>query len=436
MSGPFAPAQNRQPRILPMGQTNKPGGAERVPQGQGAPSVNPGVARTQAAQRMGIPPAKVGMQPGYTPPPTRSITPQMSPPQDMPPVMAGSVPMPRPRPQMFEDRFNQETGDVRTAQMPMAQAIINRMKKGGPEASIPYGRPGTMEAPTSFPKAGQPYDPTTGNATGAPPDRAALLEQAKKTLASQMAAQQMAQAGQGPRDVPKGAPSEQTVTSPPRAGTPSGVAAQPAAAPNGTPPGSRFVPSQASGVYYEKDPEAEVDKKGKPKDKKLKVNKEGKGHNAYYYEVLGVDPSEGKAAADQALRKLIARAKSNPETITRDEDRILASAGKDPTFNKSMEEDAVRQRFEERSNPKADRETPGETKIQKKLPDRAAGMVTQMIDQAATPAWIGRGMPTQEDVNAGKQTPQQFQKQFPQYAPPQPAAPDIQDTEVAEEEGD
>ena len=75
MSGPFIPPANaqtangqRRPMMLPPGQTYKPWGADRVPQGTGIPQRSDGSNRVRAANQAGVRPEQLTQPPGYRPP--------------------------------------------------------------------------------------------------------------------------------------------------------------------------------------------------------------------------------------------------------------------------------------------------------------------------------------------------------------------------------
>jgi hypothetical protein len=243
-------------------------------------------------------------------------------------------------------------------------------------------------------------------------------EQGMRALASALAAQQTRLPG--PQDVPKGG-------NVPQVNVPAPVPMPLPAAPiNPNPPGVTFTPSQGSTPYYvpSEEEKSATGKKGdkKEKDKPLKANTGEKDHSLYYYQTLGVDPAEGKRAADTALRQLIKRAQEHPETITRDEDRLLASAGKSPAFNKSLEESAIRQRFEQyrAEAEKPDEEKGGKSNIAKTGRfDPASASVADVIASRGAPVWEGNRMPTQADVNQRAASPKEFAQKFPTFTPPQ-----------------
>lgn len=425
MSGPFAPPRGM-PQRLPMGQTNKPMGADRVMQG-GIPQPNPGAVRTQVANQMGIPPGQLAMKPGYTPPPVRTLprvapTPAPAPapvPAPAPASISGPVPLPRPRPEAAQMLDTARQGAALAEAVRQRAPATYTMGWQTPQGASFADRFGGMQPP-SVPAT--PVDP-------------AAMGAARAQLAQMLAAARIAQA---PKDVPKGGTSRSVSASPPSTSAqPPAAAAPPAAAPAPATPGGRFVPSQESNVYYQRDPNADDSggKKGKGKDSKPpKPNEADKGHSLYYYQTLNVDPAEGKGAANSALMKLIARAKADPTTITREEDRLLAGAAKDVTAHKSLEESAIKKRFEEYAKGAPDASEPGSSTIQKKLPDRAAASVEQTIAAAAAPQWQGNRMPTQADVNMQQQAPLQFAQRFPAFQMPPPQATAEPDTEQVPEE--
>jgi hypothetical protein len=445
MSGPIAPPQNR--TMLPPGQTRKSGGADRIPMSGDIPRPNPGSVRTRTANRLGVNPDQVIQRPGYTPP--------------------VGPPAARPRPQAATPS-DADVNNILNA--PTDMNLQNFEAKYGPGSARRYIAPqNNIPLPTARPAAalsdpfGGRYDTAAIQAAGAPLAQAiarrisadptqtpaALVgadpgqlqyEQGKRALASALAASQ--QQLPGPQDISKG-----TRMPVPPAAAP---VAPPVTAGPLMPPGVGFTPSQGSSPYYVPDPNAEREKgkkgkEGKLKDVPLKANKGEKDHSMYYYQTLGVDPSEGKRAADTALRALVKRAQEHPETITRDEDRLLASAGKSPAFNKSLEEGAIRQRFQD-YQAQADAEAKGEdtggkSSIAKRGTfDPASAAVSAVIANRGAPVWQGNRMPTQQDVNQRAQSPEAFASRFPKFTPPQttqeevqPAAPPPQPDEEEED---
>jgi hypothetical protein len=236
--------------------------------------------------------------------------------------------------------------------------------------------------------------------------QADLRARGRQILIDQLAKNQAATQSAAPKDVEKSAGPE-----PYKAPQTTGQAGAP----------QQFTPAQQQGnIYYQKDPNAEYDKKGKGKDKALKANKEEKGHSLNYYRILGVDPAEGKVAANAALQQLIKRARERPETLTRDEDRLLASAGSEPAGYRSLTEADVQKRFEG-YQPGTGVER-GQSTASKGRFDPAAATVQDVIANRGAPIWQGAKLPTQADVNAQPQAPQQFQQKFPSYTPPPPKA--------------
>jgi hypothetical protein len=299
-----------------------------------------------------------------------------------------------------------------------------------------------------MPKAGQQYDPTTGNvASNAVSGTRGLsglsdFERGKVMLAQAIADgmqyPRIAQPGEAPKEAMKGDGGK----IPPPQGATRGAPLPPQAA---SAP-QKFTPTQQSDVYYQPDPNAEMQKgkkgkDGKPKDVKLKSNKDAKDSSLYYYRVLGAEPGD-KHAADTALRQLQKRAIEEPWTLTRDEDAILAAAAKTTAFHKSMEPDAVQQRFQEYAKKKDSTETFTEQQKQggssgftrPRTADPAEAVVKQMFSTAGQPSWQGIKLPTQQDVSAGAQAPAQFKQRFPDYQPPQQQAPAELDVEPPDTE--
>src|SRR3954467_14317664 len=210
MSSPSAPPMNSGPRRLPMGETRKSMGAERVPMGGDIPSPNRGAAQVRAANRMGADPETLRMKPGYTP--TRDSA---APRPDAVPVQAPTqVPMPRP------------TDPTQPMQRPRTAAM-------GDTFAVPQNVTALRTALEGKMMQGEPAQ--------LPPE----LAIGKRMLAEAIARGQMpriARPEQAPNEAPKGeAPSvSHTRQMPPQQEAPRGP--------------QKFTPSQESNVYYTPDP--------------------------------------------------------------------------------------------------------------------------------------------------------------------------------------
>lgn len=211
--------------------------------------------------------------------------------------------------------------------------------------------------------------PTVREAT---PDE--IASQQKREMAKAIASQRSG-GGQPAAPVAQGAvtpPTPSLAVSPPQAPPPVGI-----------------QPREDMKRTIQKDKKGEFDYPGSTQSGRGKSNAYGSSLN--YYRILGVDAGDNVGAA-RAYEKLRAREKSDPGSITMEEDKLLASSGKIPAYNRSMEPAAVKKRFEGRGDQEP--EAGGSTV---KKADPAEAVAQKTIDQAGTPPRMR--FPTQEDVN-------------------------------------
>ena len=397
MSGPMQPAVNQLLR-LPGGQTNKPGGADRVPMSNEPIQRSDASARILAARQAGVRPEQLAQPPGYQgkgnrlplpqapqpqTPPTRSVAPA-------PQEPAERVPLPQARP---------AGAPPREVQDPRAQAL----------------REAFIKSRGLTPQGTEPPDP-----------REAQLAAAKERLAQAMIAQR---SGGGQ----PAAPAVRGVVTPP--------APSPAPSPAQAPPPAQqqgFRPATPSREYIVRAPELEEKGKAKPQKSTKSASNPAIGSTPNYYAILGVQPGDNQAAA-RKLEKLREKARSEPESLSREEYELVASTSKNPIYNMSREEQAVRDFFEKAGVKGKDQDEKVGTPKGPKSTDRVSqtgpaqgGSYAQKVpaegtmadrfasvDPAALQAYaaindagrfIPPPMPTQESVNATKKfNPQEDQ---------------------------
>ena len=398
MSGPMQPAINQLLR-LPQGQTRKPLGDDRVPQSNEPLQRSDAAKRIIEARRMGVDPSKLTQPPGYRPKGDRMPAPQLpqqqapNPPTGTQPPQAPvtrsaeaptqapmqNVPMPRPRPQMPDDgnfatRFNEEVGGLNNASAAMRQVIGDKMRGGMP-----------VSAP----------DP---------------MADAKARLAQAMAAQRSG-GGQSAAPAAQGG-----VTPPP---------SQPAVSPPQAPPPAFRPITGPDSEYIVRAPELEG-KKGKKDDKPAKSTKKSSevyGNAPTYYDILGVQRGDNRAAA-QAMAKLQQRAQEDPGSLTREEYNLYASSFKNPSYNLSREEDAIKKFFGDTPVPQSKKGAKDEGRVSQTGPadggsyaakvqpqGSVADRFVMVVDPAQSQAYAAIDtagappkprLPTQESVNEQK----------------------------------
>lgn len=327
MSGPFAP----------------PGmGGLRTPPGQVARQApappSDAARRIQAARRMNVQPDQVQQQPGYrAPAPAR---PPASPPQaqqegaSTPPM---GTPMPRPRP---AGAPNASSDFIRQALEMEArkQQALDEQRRTPVRAGPPVGSPEEFMRLAQAMANGQR---SGGGTVAAPSTPAAVTPPAAAPAVS-----------------PPQAPPPVIVVNPP--GPPQGMPLR-----GDTKRWAQEKEAAGKDVKY---PKSTIKGSGKS---------QAAGANMNYYAILGVEPGDNVGAA-RAFEKLRAREKSDPASITMEEDKLLASSGKIPAYNRSMEPKAVQDRFAARKDP-------------------AEEAAYTTIQKAGTPET--KKLPTQEDVN-------------------------------------
>lgn len=260
------------------------------------------------------------------------------------------------------------------------------MPQGPVRAGPPVSSPEDFMRQVQAMQARQPQVPTSGVREATPEE---ISAKQKQDMAAAIAARSGGEKQAAP--APQGA-----VTPPAPSVAPSPVPPPPPVGYNGNP--DLLVPGQVAGAPIRGDMKRtiQLDKKGQfdypDSTKSGKGKSKAYGTNLNYYRVLGVEEGDD-VGANEAFQKLRKRAKSDPGSITMEEDRLLASSGKNAAVNKSMDPRAVKQRFDARA-----RAASGEEEGASAAPKGDAEKIAQVaIDQAGVPPI--KKAPTQEDIN-------------------------------------
>jgi hypothetical protein len=417
MSGPNAPPMNMLAGLLggggmprgpkppmPIGQSTKRLGDQRVPMSSQRPRVNPGQVQDQAARKLGVPreqvqPTERPPQPQVQAPPPPSLPqgipmPRPDPrgqdfrnaqirgqqikdynfltdPRSMPsssrpevnpsPVADGSTPMPRGRPEAAGPRPEPAgpTGDPGQLNR-MANALVTTLGgllSGGGGASAPRdpnappssfgGSAGNLLAGLLGGGGSAPKDPSKPSfssavAAPAPPQADPFTSGAPPIQASPQQLAQVMAGAQRAKDEQKQPAQAPQATQAPATVTP------PVPPGRDLPPPPAYQPSLPTFKGYEVRPREP--KKGEEKDRTKALQKD---NNLYYYSRIGAQQDDNAAVAKR-VRELREKA-SNPKTaknITPEEDRIItqysdfAKRGTNYAPNlASMEPEAVAERM-------------------------------------------------------------------------------------------
>jgi hypothetical protein len=348
---------------MPIGQTKKRLGDERVPMSSERPTRNPGQIQDQAARQLGVRPEQVQPSAVQRPPP-RNIPPQAPVQAPPPPTLPkANVPMPTPRPN-FDPEVNPRTsggipmpqerpigadvgsmlgalsgagggpppamiakvlGDrVAAANGPpqppssFGNSLFNLLGGGGGDAA-PQTKPGLSSAVAAPAPTAPPSDPFSA---GAPP-----VQAGPQQLMQVMAAAAKAKDAQRPPVQDPTATQPSPNVTPP---VPRGVAPPP---PPAMAEPETLTPAQPQFKGYEVRPAKPAKgEEGRGREKALK-----KENNPYYYTRIGVRPGDNAGVA-QRLREVRAKAE-NPRTartMTPEEDRILAQYNEKDSYLMSM----------------------------------------------------------------------------------------------------
>jgi hypothetical protein len=226
---------------------------------------------------------------------------------------------------------------------------------------------------------------------------------------------------------------------------------------------------QIGPTEYAPDFTAKLDKKGRPRDVPLKSNTDAKGSNLNIYAALGIDPSEGARGIEPKIQKLLNIHREEPWRLTRAQDKILSSIADEDATHRSIDPRDVEARFKgyefkrqeaeaeeeqeayektagkreklqgqqqraqerkvERERKKAEKEN-AKAKAEGRAPadmDPAVAKAMAALEAKGVPTWQGKKAPTQADVNAQQDAPDDFAARFPNYKAPAPQATETED---------